>query len=187
MRIGTFVKRTGLSRDTIRFYERRGLLRPAVLPNGYRDFPEPLVERARQIRLGQSLGFTLAVIATLLKEWEVQGMSVSRQLEVLAMQETRVNAQLKRLLALHSYLQAKRHWLESGALGEPPALEATDRGDVPTLEAAVIPVQCASGRRGRIRQEPTNPGRPPLALASAHVEALLHLEPDARCNTPKQT
>ena len=88
MRIGTFVQRTGLSRDTIRFYEKRGLLRPAVLSNGYRDFPEPLVERARQIRLGQSLGFTLAAIGTLLNEWEVQGMSVPRQLEVLAMQET---------------------------------------------------------------------------------------------------
>jgi DNA-binding transcriptional MerR regulator len=53
---------TGLSRDTLRFYEKRGLLRARRGANGYRDYPPETVEWLRYLRLAQSLGFTLAEI-----------------------------------------------------------------------------------------------------------------------------
>jgi DNA-binding transcriptional MerR regulator len=49
-----------VSVDTVRFYERRGLLpRPERQASGYRDYPESTVERIRMARNLQHLGFTL--------------------------------------------------------------------------------------------------------------------------------
>jgi MerR family transcriptional regulator, copper efflux regulator len=60
LRIGAFARRTGLSRDTIRFYERKGLLVPTVEANGYRTFDQQAVERAQAIQVAQGLGFSLS-------------------------------------------------------------------------------------------------------------------------------
>ena len=60
MRIGELATATGLSRDTLRFYEKRGLLRAQRGSNGYRDYPAESVQWLGYLRLAQSLGFTLA-------------------------------------------------------------------------------------------------------------------------------
>ena len=62
MQIGEMADATGLSRDTLRFYEKRGLLRARRSANGYRDYPPEAVEWLRYIRLAQSLGFALVEI-----------------------------------------------------------------------------------------------------------------------------
>jgi len=62
MQIGEIANATGLSRDTLRFYEKRGLLRARRSANGYRDYPPEAVDWLRYLRLAQSLGFTLAEI-----------------------------------------------------------------------------------------------------------------------------
>ena len=62
MQIGEIASATGLSRDTLRFYEKRGLLRARRAANGYRDYPPEAVDWLRYIRLAQSLGFSLAEI-----------------------------------------------------------------------------------------------------------------------------
>lgn len=62
MKIGEIATATGLSRDTLRFYERRGLLRANRSTNGYRDYPPEAVDWLRYIRLAQTLGFSLAEI-----------------------------------------------------------------------------------------------------------------------------
>ncbi|PHV06906.1 MerR family transcriptional regulator [Janthinobacterium sp. BJB412] len=62
MQIGEIANATGLSRDTLRFYEKRGLLRARRSDNGYRDYPPEAVDWLRYIRLAQSLGFTLKEI-----------------------------------------------------------------------------------------------------------------------------
>jgi DNA-binding transcriptional MerR regulator len=62
MQIGEVASATGLSRDTLRFYEKRGLLRARRSANGYRDYPPEAVDWLRYIRLAQTLGFTLTEI-----------------------------------------------------------------------------------------------------------------------------
>jgi DNA-binding transcriptional MerR regulator len=62
MRIGAVAQATGISRDTLRFYEKRGLLRARRHPNGYRDYPPEAVQWLTYIRTAQALGFTLAEI-----------------------------------------------------------------------------------------------------------------------------
>ncbi|MFG2947262.1 MerR family transcriptional regulator [Streptomyces adustus] len=63
MRIGELAARTGLTKDTVRFYERIGLVESRRLPNGYRDFPPEAVPWLQYVRTAQALGFTLAEIA----------------------------------------------------------------------------------------------------------------------------
>ncbi|MEC5160394.1 MULTISPECIES: MerR family transcriptional regulator [unclassified Janthinobacterium] len=62
MQIGEMAAATGLSRDTLRYYEKRGLLRARRAGNGYRDYPPEALDWLRYIRIAQSLGFTLAEI-----------------------------------------------------------------------------------------------------------------------------
>lgn len=63
MRIGELAARTGMTRDTIRFYEKAGLVAGRRLPNGYRDFPPEAVIWLQYVRTAQALGFSLAEIA----------------------------------------------------------------------------------------------------------------------------
>jgi len=62
MRIGELALATGLTRDTLRFYEERGLLSARRRANGYRDYPPEAVEWLCYLRSAQALGFTLADI-----------------------------------------------------------------------------------------------------------------------------
>lgn len=62
MQIGEIAAATGISRDTLRFYEKRGLLRTRRNANGYRDYPPESVDWLRYIRTAQALGFSLAEI-----------------------------------------------------------------------------------------------------------------------------
>lgn len=58
--IGQLAKRAGVGVETIRFYERQGLLAaPGRLPSGYRHYPPEAVERVTFLRRAQRLGFTL--------------------------------------------------------------------------------------------------------------------------------
>jgi MerR family copper efflux transcriptional regulator len=63
VRIGELAARTGVSKDTLRFYEKIGLVEGDRLPNGYRDFPPETVAWLQYVRTAQALGFTLAEIA----------------------------------------------------------------------------------------------------------------------------
>ena len=66
--IGVAAKRAGMGIDTIRYYERAGLIRPqSRLESGYRKYGETEVARLRFIKRAQALGFTLKEIGDLLK------------------------------------------------------------------------------------------------------------------------
>jgi MerR family copper efflux transcriptional regulator len=62
VQIGALALETGLSRDTLRFYEQRGLIRSTRTENSYRDYPPETVQLIGYIRTAQRLGFSLAEI-----------------------------------------------------------------------------------------------------------------------------
>lgn len=67
MHIGELAKRSGLSEKTIRYYESIGVLPPPQRgSNGYRDFDEQNLERARFVAGARSLGFSLDDITEIL-------------------------------------------------------------------------------------------------------------------------
>lgn len=66
--IGMLAKAAEVNVETIRYYQRRGLLEtPARPQGGQRRYPVNLVKRLRFIKRAQALGFTLAEITPLLK------------------------------------------------------------------------------------------------------------------------
>src|SRR5215471_4015994 len=67
MTIGRLAKETGVNIDTIRYYERHGLLpHPSRRESGYREYARADVARLSFIRRAKELGFSLADIAELL-------------------------------------------------------------------------------------------------------------------------
>lgn len=65
--IGALAKRAGVRIDTVRYYERSGLLEPKTrLQSGYRRYSEAELARLRFIRRAQTLGFSLKEIRELL-------------------------------------------------------------------------------------------------------------------------
>jgi DNA-binding transcriptional MerR regulator len=63
MRIGELARRAGVNVETLRYYERRGLLEePPRGPNGHREYDEETVRFVKAVKEAQSLGFTLSEI-----------------------------------------------------------------------------------------------------------------------------
>jgi DNA-binding transcriptional MerR regulator len=68
MKIGQVASEADVTVDTVRFYERRGLLPTAQRrPSGFREYPASTVERIRMARTLQQLGFTLDEIIDALR------------------------------------------------------------------------------------------------------------------------
>ena len=83
LRAGELARRTGVSTDTLRHYERRGVLRPIRAANGYRLYPERAVQRVLLVRRALSLGIGLDELRSLLKSRE-QGQPPCRRVRELA-------------------------------------------------------------------------------------------------------
>ena len=65
--IGQLAQRSGVGVETVRFYEREGLIpEPPRRPSGYRDYPHEIVTRIVFIRRAKALGFSLKEINELL-------------------------------------------------------------------------------------------------------------------------
>ena len=99
MSIGQLAERAGVAIDTVRYYERNGLLRPASRdPSGYRRYGSTEAKRLRFIRRAKSLGFTLDEVRELLSVSGQRNVAKAKQLanEKLASVEARI-AELERL------------------------------------------------------------------------------------------
>ena len=67
MRTSELADRAGVNSETLRYYERRGLLEePPRTSGGYRDYPVSAVELLRFVKRAQELGFTLDEVEELL-------------------------------------------------------------------------------------------------------------------------
>jgi DNA-binding transcriptional MerR regulator len=97
MLIGEISKKTGLSRDTIRFYEKQGLI---VLPkkqrrqNNYKEYPESIVDKLRLIKSVQDLGFTLKEIDTFFGLWEGEDASCKNLVYTLENKVSQIDQQI---------------------------------------------------------------------------------------------
>jgi MerR family copper efflux transcriptional regulator len=84
MKIGEFARRVGVPIDTVRFYERNGVLPPPQRRvSGYRIYGDEDVARMRFVLRSKSAGFTLMEIRELLELSDTVGDDVER-LRVLA-------------------------------------------------------------------------------------------------------
>lgn len=104
--IGAVAKRAGVAIDTIRYYEREGLLpEPLRRASGYRSYNETAISRLRFIRRAKDLGFTLEEIRDLL------ALSADRHRGVKAVRQ-RAQQRLASIDARIAELTRIRHGLE---------------------------------------------------------------------------
>jgi MerR family transcriptional regulator, copper efflux regulator len=67
MTIGRLARKAGVSVDTLRFYERRGLIAPPRrMLSGYRNYSDDVIDRVRFVKDAKGLGFSLREIQELL-------------------------------------------------------------------------------------------------------------------------
>lgn len=79
-KIGELAKQAGVNVETIRFYERKGLIKQPSKARGFRKYPVEDVNRIRFIKRAQGLGFQLKEIQELLR-WENPGRISCSSLE----------------------------------------------------------------------------------------------------------
>jgi len=73
MLIGEVIKKTGMSKDTIRFYEKKGLLKvpkKARRENNYKEYPESIIKKLLVIQRLKGFGFTLNEIDEIIRLYE---------------------------------------------------------------------------------------------------------------------
>jgi MerR family transcriptional regulator, copper efflux regulator len=130
--IGAVAKRVGVAIDTIRYYEREGLLpEPQRRASGYRSYGEGAIAQLRFIRRAKHLGFTLEEIRELL------ALSADRQRGVKAVKkraQQRLAAIEQRILELQRVRDGLAQLVAScpghGAPEECPILRALNTDEV---------------------------------------------------------
>ncbi|MBI2856857.1 MAG: heavy metal-responsive transcriptional regulator [Chloroflexi bacterium] len=130
LNIGEVARRAGVNVQTLRYYERRGLLRePQRRPSGYRSYPPDAVRLVRFVKRAQELGFTLAEIEELITLREDRESSCA---EVRAAAVAKVNDIDRKLKALRAMKRALgvlvASCAEDGAARSCPILEAIESG-----------------------------------------------------------
>jgi len=107
MRIGELAHRAGITADTVRFYEKEGLVGPAKrLQNGYRAYAEHDLERLRFVLHCRKLDMTLEEVRELLALDASDKREAERVHKLLAHQLERVKERIRELSDLQTHLQA---------------------------------------------------------------------------------
>jgi DNA-binding transcriptional MerR regulator len=107
LRPGSLAKATGVSPDTIRHYERIGVLPKAARTQaGYRMYPESAVERVRVVQSALRLGFTLAELAAVLKTRDAGGAPCRRVYQMAQQKLKGIEADIRSLKRTEKYLKA---------------------------------------------------------------------------------
>ncbi len=127
--IGRLAKEAGVNLETVRYYERRGLLqRPPRSASGYRLFPSDAARRLKFIRRSQELGFSLAEIRELLSlrvSPNAKSADVRRRAEAKIAD---IDAKIRSLDSMKATLRRlTKVCAGCGPIAECPILESLDR------------------------------------------------------------
>jgi DNA-binding transcriptional MerR regulator len=119
---GELARLTGVSTDTLRFYERRGLLPSAPRSlSGYRLYPAEAAARVRLVRGALSIGFSVTELASIFRERDHGGAPCHRVRKLAAEKLVAVEARLRDL-------QSWRRVLRSTLAEWDRVLQRTPRG-----------------------------------------------------------
>lgn len=133
LRIGDVAERAGVNLQTIRYYEREGLLpEPPRLASGYRMFPESAVRRVRFIKRAQELGFSLSEIRDLLSLRANAGTGAQDVRERATAKLSDIDDKIRALQAMKDALTALAERCPGcGPLSDCPIIDALDEQGAP--------------------------------------------------------
>ena len=127
MMISEFALKTGVSRETVRFYVRLGLLHPQTTQKGgrnpYQFFKQEDLATAELIRTGQALGLSLKENAVLMEKRRKGRLPLKGRIEMMRAQLTQLDNKAIELERLRAYVRAKIDWQEHGEKGPEPTLK----------------------------------------------------------------
>lgn len=128
MRSSEIAKQAGVNVQTLRYYERRGLLpEPARWASGYRNYDQTTVGQVRFIKRAQKLGFTLAEITELLDLRHGTGRPQPEVRPLAAGKIAAIDAKLRQLTAMRDALSGLLKACECQSRGvECPIIEALE-------------------------------------------------------------
>jgi MerR family transcriptional regulator, copper efflux regulator len=123
LRSGQVAEMTGVSPDTIRHYERIGILpHPPRSSGGYRLYSAEVIERVHLVQRALQLGFTLAELAEILTERDKGGVPCRRVLNLAEENLHSLERQIAELRQTHTYMKSLvRQWRAKLAQTEPGA------------------------------------------------------------------
>jgi MerR family transcriptional regulator, copper efflux regulator len=110
MLIGELAKKSGISIDTIRFYEKKGLIDSALIKrrtNNYREYSDDSVERLGLIQLFKRLGFTLAEIQAGIEPFVSGQLTVNQKQHLVSKKLKQVEEQIEELKMIKIHLSDK--------------------------------------------------------------------------------
>jgi DNA-binding transcriptional MerR regulator len=110
MLIHELAQRVDLPIDTIRFYEKQGLLDGAHFTrraNNYRVYSEAAIGRMRLVRQAQAAGFTLREIGSLIQAWENDQLTLDQKEMYIQRKIGEIDQRIADLLQCKAYLEAK--------------------------------------------------------------------------------
>ena len=124
--IGELAKRGGVNLETVRYYERKGLLpAPPRTTSGYRAFPADAVRRLRFIKRAQELGFSLREIEELLALRVTPGSTMADVRERAAAKVSDIEAKIRTLKSMKKSLEGlTATCCGEGAASDCPILES---------------------------------------------------------------
>jgi DNA-binding transcriptional MerR regulator len=102
---GAIAKATGVSPDTIRHYERIGILRSSRTQSGYRVYSENTVERVLVVQRALRIGFTLAELADVLKTRDEGGVPCHHVYKMATEKLKGITADIKAMKQTQRYLK----------------------------------------------------------------------------------
>jgi MerR family mercuric resistance operon transcriptional regulator len=126
--IGDVSQRTGCHIETIRYYERIGLVPPPERDGRYRRYGTRDVKRLLFVRRARELGFTLDEVRTLLKLAQSSGTSACDEVrEISAAHLASVRRRIADLRAMARVLSSAIHQCDAGQQPGCPLIEALSR------------------------------------------------------------
>lgn len=111
MLIGELAKASGFSKDTIRYYEKIGLVELSKhdrRDNNYRDYPAETLQTLIAIRNLKSLGFTLEEIREIIVRRQVDALDRDTTFRIIEQKIIHLDAQVDKLLLYRHRLQLAR-------------------------------------------------------------------------------
>jgi DNA-binding transcriptional MerR regulator len=106
LRSGDLSRLTGVSADTLRHYERLGILPPSQRTNGgYRIYSHAAVERVRLVQRALQLGFSLAELSEILRTRDNGGVPCHRVLTLTEEKLHSLGQQIEELQRTQNYMR----------------------------------------------------------------------------------
>lgn len=112
MQSGDLARQAGVSSDTLRHYERLGLVaKPPRTSGGYRDYPSQTLERVRLIRRALSVGFSLQELQAILKTRDAGGVPCHRVRALAESKLAQIDEKIRELRVMREQLeQTLKNW-----------------------------------------------------------------------------